>query len=365
MTDKVRIIVVGGGYGGTMAAISLARQLRRHPVSVTLIDGATAMRERVRFHEVASDKAVKQHTYARLLRGTGVDIQRGWVTRIDAKTKTIYYEAANQQYSAGYDYLIYATGSRIDLDVVPGIREHTLSVSNLAAAEQLRDTIAGQGRVVVVGGGLTGIELTSELAESHPGLQVALMTRSTFAGEFSVRGQAYIRRAFARLGIEIIENSDVTRISAGQIERAEKDPVPFDTAIWNGGFVASDLAQKSGLPVNKKGQLLVDGHLRSLQYPSIYGVGDSAYIDDTLRMSCAVAEPMGAYAANHLTALLTGKPEPEPFSYGYIFWCVSLGRKDGIVQRVSKDDRPIETIYTGWERRSRTSLYDLLSGRYT
>jgi NADH dehydrogenase FAD-containing subunit len=90
----------------------------------------------------------------------------------------------------------------------------------------------------------------------------------------------------------------------------------------------------------------VDAALRSVAHPNIYAVGDAAATP--LRMACATAMPMGAYAADHLAARLNGQPQIEPFRFAYVLQCLSLGRRRALVQFVDRDDTPQERIITGW-----------------
>jgi NADH dehydrogenase FAD-containing subunit len=65
-----------------------------------------------------------------------------------------------------------------------------------------------------------------------------------------------------------------------------------------------------------------------------------------IRMACATAMPLGTAAADSILAALRGQPAP-PFRFRYVFQCISLGRKDGLVQFVHSDDSPRERIISG------------------
>ena len=90
--------------------------------------------------------------------------------------------------------------------------------------------------------------------------------------------------------------------------------------------------------------------MRSLTSPTIYAAGDSAAfapeVGLTIRMACATAVPMAAHAADNLYAQLVGEPQ-QPFRFGYVVQCISLGRHDGLIQRVRADDSPTDRIMTG------------------
>jgi NADH dehydrogenase FAD-containing subunit len=94
------------------------------------------------------------------------------------------------------------------------------------------------------------------------------------------------------------------------------------------------------------GEALVDEYLRSVSHPDVYVVGDAAAVTlpgiGRLRKSCATAEPMGMYIGR---ALARGKA--EPFTFGYVGQCVSLGRNAGMFQRVAKDDAMTNLAFGG------------------
>jgi NADH dehydrogenase FAD-containing subunit len=257
-----------------------------------------------------------------------------------------------------YDYLLYTLGSQTDKDSVAGVREHALAVGNPGDSELLRQRLlqlAEQGtdvadEIVVVGGGLTGIETAAEVADRYPGLRVRLVTAGRLGYGLSEVGRAYLRRTFARLGVIVQEGLRVERVQANNLVATDGRLIPFGLCIWAGPFQALPLAREAGLAVNARGQILIDAAMRSLTSPTIYAAGDSAAftpeIGLAMRMACATALPMAAHAADNMYAQLKGEPQ-QPFHFGYVAQCISLGRHDGLVQRVQADDSPTDRIMTG------------------
>ncbi|MGP4017559.1 hypothetical protein [Saccharopolyspora sp. 5N708] len=90
--------------------------------------------------------------------------------------------------------------------------------------------------------------------------------------------------------------------------------------------------------------------LRSVSHPEIYAVGDAAAArteaSGELRMACATAMPVGSHAGKNIVAELRGE-EPKPLSFRYYVQCLSIGRRNGLIQPVSADDSPKRTIITG------------------
>jgi NADH dehydrogenase FAD-containing subunit len=252
-----------------------------------------------------------------------------------------------------YDHLVYALGSSIDVGGVPGAREYAYTLDEGSArtlASRMPELAAANGRVLIVGAGNTGVEVATELAERWPELRVTVVTRRSFAANLSDRARRHIRRAFDRLHIDLLEDTEVTRLDDGTAT-TRTGSIPFDACIWVGGFAVSDLARRAGIEVNDRGQILVDRALRSLSHPEIYAAGDAAATFEDpgtpVRMSLYAATPMGAHAADSLAARLAGNA-PTAFGLSYIAMGLSLGRRDGVLQFLHPNsDTPFDLVLTG------------------
>jgi len=355
--STTRIVILGAGYAGMAAALRLARKTRRLPVEIILVNGSAIFVERIRLHQAAASERLRQRSIPELLKGTRVRFMQGWVCAMTPQTQQVTVRTEAGSETLGYDYLLYTLGSRADKDSVAGVHEHALAVGNPGDSELLRQGLqqlaAGgldAGEIVVVGGGLTGIETATEIAERYPGLHVRLVTAGRVGYGLSERGRAYLRRTFARLGVAVQEGARVERVEANAVVTASGQAIPFGLCIWAGPFQALPLAHEAGLAVNSRGQILIDAAMRSLSSPTIYAAGDSAAfapeVGLTMRMACATAVPMAAHAADNLYAQLVNEPQ-QPFRFGYLVQCISLGRRDGLIQRVRADDSPTDRIMTG------------------
>jgi NADH dehydrogenase FAD-containing subunit len=256
-----------------------------------------------------------------------------------------------------YDYLVYALGSRVDQEAVPGVREHAyvLNPDGLNSAAELRERLnelaRRGGHVVVVGGGATGIEAAGEVKSRFLNLEVTLITEGAF-GDFKNDHavQNYMRRALTGLGVAISEYTPVTEVRARELALADGKTVVCDLCLWAGGFKASVLAQEAGLAVNEQGRILVDEYLRSVSDPAIYAIGDAAmptrYTGAPYRMSAFVALVSGAHTADNLAALVKSRPQ-KPFSYSTYGQGIALGEGQGIGFATIPDDLPIGPHYEG------------------
>lgn len=353
--SSTQILILGAGYAGMAAALRLARTAQHLPVTITLINASPCFTERVRLHQVAAAAAVRQRPIRDLLRGTNVQFVHGRVVALAPDAHTVAVQTETGTETRRYDYLIYALGSIPDRDAVPGVREHAYAIGDPAAASgiaaHLPDLARRGGRVAIVGGGLTGIETASEIAEAHPNLRVQLISAGAIGRGLSARGVDHVRQTLTRLGVTLSEHVPIARVAADALHPASGgSPIPFDLCLWAGSFRALPLAQDVGWAVNERGQVWIDRAMRVRSHPDVYVAGDSAAFSDDIgvpiRMACATAIPMGVHAADNVRRRLTGEAE-RPFAFRYLLQCVSLGRRDGLIQFVRADDTPLDRIITG------------------
>jgi NADH:ubiquinone reductase (H+-translocating) len=348
-----RVIVLGAGYAGAMTAGRLARRLHREDVAVTLVNAEPDFVERVRLHQFAAGQDLRHRPYHEMFAGTGVELRISTVTGVDADRRTVAVLDAQGAEELTYDTLVYALGSAWSTHDVPGVAEHAHEIASRPGALRLRERLArldaGQ-RVVVVGGGLTGLEAATEIAEARPDLDVALAARGGLGDWLSTRGRAHLRKVFGRLGITVHEHAAVTAVAADRVAAADGSAVPAAVTVWAAGFAVHPIARASALEVTDSGQIVVDSTLRSVSHPDVYAVGDAAMMigpgGKPLRMSCASGGLTARRAADAIVARLTGgKPPYTPIRY--FNQCISLGRGEGLIQYVTADDRAVSAVLTG------------------
>ena len=338
----MNIVVLGGGYAGLTAAARIAEA----GLAPTLIDAKDQFVERIRLHEMAAGTAPRALGYARFLEQRGGRFRQGHAVALDAARRRI--ELADGG-AVDYDILVLATGSRT-------VRKpHSIGIDCIDDARALHLALQRGGRLLVVGGGLTGMESAAEFAERFLELGVTLaagggVRAADGPGGISPGGIDHIRAVLRRLGVAVLEGAWVASLEAGRATLTDARTIEFDTCLWAAGFAPPPLARDAGIAVGASGKVITDRTLRSVSHPDIVAIGDAAEaIADPggpCRMSCAVGRPMGQAAADAVRALSVGGA-PNPFSFGYAFRCMSLGRADGLIQFVDAADRPTPEIWTG------------------
>ncbi|MGA5002701.1 NAD(P)/FAD-dependent oxidoreductase [Streptomyces arboris] len=347
-----RVIVIGAGYAGAIAAGRLARRLRREDVAITLVNAEPDFVERVRMHQLAVGQELRPRPFSEMFAGTGVRLRLAKVTAVDADRRTVSITDGNTTEELAYDTLVYALGSTWNTHDVPGTAEHAHDIAGRPGALRLREHLAALAAgqpVVVVGGGLTGLEAATEIAEARPDLDVALIARAALGDWLSPKGRRHLRKVCDRLGITVHEHTAVTAVAADHVTTTAGD-IPASVTIWTTGFAVHPIAQATALKIDTTGRIEVDSTMRSLSHPDVYAIGDAALVagpgDKPLRMSCASGVPTAWQAADSIASRLTGtKPATVPLRY--FNQCISLGRKDGLIQYVTADDQARPAALTG------------------
>lgn len=350
---KHRIVVLGAGYTGANAAGRLARLLHPEDVTITLVNAVPEFVERVRSHQWATGQDLPRRDLREVFAGTGVDVRLARVTAVDADRRSVAVVDDQGSDEIGYDTLIYALGSVATAHGVPGVAEHGFDIAGKQSALRLHDrlgALAPGATVAVVGGGLTGIEAATEIAEARPDLAVTMITNGDLGARLSAKGRRHLRKVFDRLAITVLDNTDVARVEPDGVRIVVDRLVPADITVWTTGFAVHPIAAASTLAVADTGQIVVDDTMRSVSHPDVYAVGDAGIAagpgGKPLRMSCASGVPMAWQAADAVAARLTGREVPRN-TIRYVQQCISLGRRDGLIQLVSADDQPKSFVLTG------------------
>ncbi|GAB2692777.1 NAD(P)/FAD-dependent oxidoreductase [Nocardia thraciensis] len=342
--DKIHeIVVLGGGYTGMLATVRLAHRTRRENVRITLVNPSDRFTERLRSHQIAAGQELADHRIPKLLEGSGVEFRRAAATAIDPLAHRVTLDDGTE---LNYDTLVYALGSGTDTTLVPGVADHAWTLNDPRRAHRfsrrLTELAATGGTVTVVGGGLTGIEAATEIAESHPELTVTLVATTEPGSMMGERARAYLNRALDRLGIVRKVGVQVTKVLPDAVELGTGESVPSNLTLWTAGVRVPRLAADAGIDTDAKGLVITDPTLRSVSHPDVYAVGDAAAVRmnwGPIHGTCQSGMPTAAFVADAIARRLRGKTV-KPFRFGYIHQPLSLGRKDAVIQFTNADDTP-------------------------
>jgi NADH dehydrogenase len=338
---KHRILVLGAGYAGANTAGLLARRLDLADAEITVVNADPVFVERLRLHQLAAGQDLKTLALADVFAGTGVRLRLARVTAVDPERRTVAVTDEHGDETLGYDTLVYALGSAVADRGIPGVAEHAFHVTSRPGALRLReqlDRLPEGGKVLVVGEGLTGIETATEIAESRPGLAVALAASRVPGAWLSDSARRHLRQSFDRLGVTVHEHTQIARVEPGRAIGADGAVFDADATVWTAGFALGPLAADAGFDLAADGRILVDDAMRSVSHPDVYAVGDTAHAIGVngrpLPMSCASAGYTSVRAVSSIVERLTGHRIPGS-KLVYVGNHISLGRKDAIFQLVN------------------------------
>ena len=344
MTDHnatTKVVVLGGGYSGTLAANHLRL---RADVDITLVNPRPKFVERIRLHQHVAGNYDATVDYGTLL-GEGVALVVDSATRIDTAARKV--ELASGA-ALDYDYLIYAVGSTGAVPAsVPGAAEFAYPIAELELAQRLRgaiDDLDPDAPITVVGAGLTGTETAAELAEQ--GRVVTLVCGGQLVPTLSEPGRRSVAKWLRKLGVTVLETDVVTEVRPNAVVFGDGALRPSALTIWTAGFGVPELAAASGLHTDALGRLLTDETLTSIDDPRIVAAGDAAAPSgQPLRMSCQSAGQLGPQAANTVLSRIAGT-QPAVIDYAFVGSGISLGRRAGTIQFARKDDTAVN-FYLG------------------
>lgn len=333
---KPHIVVVGAGYAGRSLINRLAA--RRVDANVTLLDPSESLSERTRWHEHLAYGAPTPRPLSSVL-PTGT---RHLVTRaveVDPVAKTLRTQTGQL---LRYDHLAATMGGCTRWELPPGVQELALRLEDGSLHPSARS-------VAVIGAGLTGIEVAAELAQARRDLTVHLIS-SKFGAGLSPGARAYAQAALTRMGVQLKTETRVQCARHGRLVFEASEALEVDAVIWCAGVTPSPLPTQAALPLDELGRVEVDPHLRVPGFSGLWCAGDQARLDMNngvpLRAACAIAMPMGTHAGDNLARAVKGAPT-TPFSMHTPFLCVSLGRRDGIVQHLGDMDVATRRYWTG------------------
>jgi NADH:ubiquinone reductase (H+-translocating) len=344
--QRTHIVVIGGGYAGTLAANHLRL---RADVEITLVNPRPVFVERIRLHQLVAGNSTAAVDYGTLL-GKGIRLVVESAGRINAADHKVELTSGDV---LDYDYLIYAVGSTGAVPPsVTGAAEFAYPIAEFEHAERLRDALDElhpDVPVTVVGAGLTGIETASELAGQ--GRRVNLVCGGLLGPSLSSPGRRSVAKWLRRLGVEVLETAVVREVRPDAVVLDSSQPagtvLPSPVTVWTAGFGVPDLAVRSGLRTDAMGRLLTDETLTSVDDPRIVAAGDAAAPSgQPLRMSCQAAIPLGAQAANTVLSRIAGTP-PAAVDQAFTGQCISLGRSYATVQFARPDDTPVNLFIGG------------------
>ena len=354
-----RIVILGGGVGGTLTANLLVKRLRprleRREVSLTVIDetGQHVYQPGFMYIAMGGERAEKLARPERSLLDHRVELVVGHIERIDAANRTV--SLADGRYF-GYDHLVLATGSRIVPEAIEHFETEAHHFYTPEAARRLRhalDRFAG-GRIVI---GIAGMPYKCPPAP----LEVAFLVESELR-ERGLREKAELHfcspigRAFTietvsematpileAKGIELHTFFNVESIDPARkvVESLEGEELPYDLLILVPPHKGAQVVMDSALAPAPGGWLPTDRHtLEVAGQHDVYAIGDAT--DLPLSKAGSTAHFEAPVVAERIAARVDGRePDAKAGSYeGKVMCFFEIGDGKGTLLQFDYNHPP-------------------------
>jgi NADH dehydrogenase len=357
---RPRVAIVGGGFAGIHAANGMACL----PVDVTVVDRRNHHTFQPLLYQVAlavlSPADIAQPIRSILRNHQNTNVLMEEVVGIDASARQI---ALGSGANLPYDYLVLATGATHSYfgkddwaPLAPGlktiedaleIRRRVLLAFELAERQMVEHGWHPPLNFVVIGGGPTGVELAGAISDianlfmRHDfrsidpcKARVLLLEGSPrVLAAYPEKLSAKAKAALGRLGVEVHNGGHVTAIGPGWVELCG-ERIESAVTLWAAGVQASPLGKLLGVPVDRRGCVVVDQRLNPPGLPEVFVIGDLAHVEQDGHQVPGVAQPamqMGDHVAKMIAADLADRPRPA-FHYFDKGDMATIGRMDAVAR---------------------------------
>ena len=356
------VVIVGGGFAG----LYLARDLRRLPVRVTLVDRTNHHLFQPLLYQVATAALSAPDISSPIrsvLRGQrSTEVLLGEVAAADLASRELRLTDGSR---LGYDLLVLAPGARHAYFSHPDWEALAPGLKNLEDAGEVRrrillaferaerepDPVVRQRHLtfVVVGGGPTGVELAGAIAEvarfalrrdfrridPRDATVLLLEGGPRLLASYPPRLSDRAKQQLRRIGVDVRTETLVTRLEPGFVHAAGWT-IPSDTVIWAAGNQASPLLRTLGAPLDGQGRVLVEPDCSVPGHPEVFVVGDAAAYRHqpgyaNVPWICPAAIQMGHYVARAIRDDLAGRPR-RPFRYRNKGQLAVIGRARAVAE---------------------------------
>lgn len=322
------LVLLGGGYGNMRVLLRLLPNHLPDDVTITLVDKVPYHCLKTEYYALAAGTASDHEVRVSFPEHEKLNIIYDEITAIHLDRKEIELKAKG---ALAYDDLVIGLGCEDKYHGVPGAEEYTYSIQSIqksrATYEKLNNMPAGS-KVGIVGAGLSGIELASELRESRPDLDIKLFDRGPrILKDFPQRLSRYIEKWFTDHGVEVVSDANITRVEPDRIYNRE-DEYQMDAVVWTAGIQPSLVVRQMNVEKDRSDRVVLTPHHNLPGNEHVYVVGDCASLPHA--PSAQLAEEQAEQIVDVLQKRWRNEPLPEKMPEMKLKGVLgSLGKKQG------------------------------------
>ena len=362
-SDKKRVVIVGGGFGG----LRLANKLRNSDFQVVLVDRNNYHQFPPLIYQIASagiEPSSISFPFRKIFQR-----RKNFFYRM-AEVRSIFPKHKIIQTSIGkvhYDYLVLAAGSTTNFFGNQHVEEEAMPMKNVSEAMGLRNalldnferalTCAGEQErrellnVVIVGGSASGVEIAGALSEmknfvlpkDYPDLPSNLMhiylieAGDRLLASMSRESSAKVERYLRSMGVDVQLGKMVTDYKDHRVVMKDGSSIPTRTFIWVSGVAAQPVGNLPETLLGRGRRIKVDAYNRVEGLDGVFCIGDQcimtadeAYPGGHPQLA-QVAIQQGTLLARNLVRLETGE-ELVPFRYKNLGTMATVGRNRAVAE---------------------------------
>ncbi len=297
-------------------------------VSITLIDRNPYHCLKTEYYALAAGTISDHHIRVSFPEHPRLDVQYGDISSIDIAQKQVLFQ---DREPISYDDAVIGLGCEDKYHNVPGAPEFTYSIQTI---DQSRETyqklnnLSANATVAIVGAGLSGVELASELRESRDDLNIILFDRGNLIlSSFPERLSKYVQKWFEEHGVRIINRANITKVEEGVVYNHE-DPISADAIVWTAGIQPNKVVRDLDVEKDAQGRIVLTPHHNLPDDEHLYVVGDCASLPHA--PSAQLAEAQAEQIVQILQKRWNGEALPESMPQFKLKGVLgSLGKKAG------------------------------------
>ncbi|MFC3420197.1 NAD(P)/FAD-dependent oxidoreductase [Salinicoccus hispanicus] len=320
------IVCLGGGYGNMRFIQRILPKLPSDS-TITLVDKNPFHGLKTEYYALAAGTKSEKKVRVDFPDDDKVNIVYDTIKSIDLEGNKVILENR----TLGYDTLIIGLGCEDKYHDVPGASEYTYSIQTLRQSRATYEKIGSLSpgaKVGIIGAGLSGIEVASELREARSDLTIKLFDRGDrILPMYPARLSAYVKRWFDENDVEVIPNSNIVKVETDKVYN-NNDSQDLDMIIWTAGVQPAEAVRGMPVEFGAGGRVVLNQYHQIPGFENAYVVGDSAALEHA--PSAQVAEGQAEQIAEVIDTLIKEKPLPSEMPEIKMQGILgSLGSKEG------------------------------------